>query len=437
MLNRLRNLTPQQRQLGLSVAMGLFTRVPGLAGVLFFLPRLKAAIGLEDFATMMAAIALGGSATFVMAGFSYVSRRRVGEAYSRGDKSAEADVLRSLFEIVIIAMILSSIAITIYGFVRGSTGVFYAGGLLTAISILFQQQDGIRAAYNEHYITATIQVVVQSTVYALVLLVFPTSLYSAMLGIVVIAGSPLLTSIIALTDLLRRRPYVLSGKSTLKKIMAKESIILGLGDGFLMVTLSFTVLYLDSVGAVAASAWFATTHRLFAMLIIPAILILLPVSSYVRLIWNDSSTARKRLIITTTLVVSLVYGPGVGIALMILSQLYVEDVMNIPRPGNFAQAVAIFTLFATIVVYKSYISISFVLLDSRRMSLRLMLATLIALASAVVAMAWLSPIGVVTTFAIALTICVMVVTITDAVGFHRSAALPQAPETVPISHGIR
>ena len=428
MIARLRTLNRQQRQLILSLFANFATRVPGLAGVLFFLPRLKAQIGLESFATVMAAVALGGIATFVMGGIGYVARRLVGDAFSRGDMAAEADAVRGILDVSVLAALLCSLGIVGYGLLRGSPAVFYAGALASALAVLVQQQDGVRAAYNEHYVTAIIQVVLQAVTYAVVLLVLPRSAYNPLLGVLVITGPMILTSLVSLADLLRRRPYLLGGRPHLRSGIAREGVMIGFGEGLLMASLGFVILFLDFVGAAAASAWYATTLRLFTVVLVPVVLILAPLSSYVRLIWNRCTTARQQTIIFATLLVSIVYSLFVGAAMIVLSRLYVGGTMHIAEPGSVAQTLAIFAMFTAVVVFKSYASIAFVVLDSRRVSLSAVIGTLAAMGVGVVAMAWLQPIGAVTAFAATLTVVIVAITVADAVRFRRNAVTVPSEE---------
>lgn len=423
LIAKLKRLNLQQRKLVLSLAANISTRVPGLVGVLFFLPRLKAAIGLEAFATLMASIALGGSVTFAMNGVAIVTRREVGESASRNDRVGEADAVRSVFDVALIGVLICSLVIIGYGWARGSTVQFYVGALITALTALTQQQDAVRVAYNEHYITATILVAVQSAAYILVLLILPVSTYSILLGIAVIIGPVIASSIISLMALLRRRPYLLHGRANLRRLVARQGLMFGLSEGLLMASLSFVVLYLDFVGAVADSAWFATTLRLFMVVLVPVVLILMPLSSYIRLIWNDCTPHRRQVIIFSTLFISLAYSFVVGAAMIMLSRLYVGGTMHIPEPGSTLQIAAIAGMFAAVVVFKSYTSVSFVVLDSRWLSLSLVVGTLGAIGVGLLASIVLTPIGAVAVFAAALTLGIVTSTTIDAIRFRRTATV--------------
>jgi hypothetical protein len=431
-ISRLRRLDSQQRQLALSLLANFSTRVPGLAGVLFFLPRLKAHIGLQPFATVMAAVALGGIATFVMGGIGYVSRRLVGDAFSRGDIQGEADAGRGIFDVAVTAALLCSIGIVGYGFLRGSSAVFYAGALASALAVLVQQQDAVRAAYNEHYVTAIIQVVLQAVTYVIVLLILPASAYSALLGVAVITGPMIVSSLLSLADLIRNRRYLLLGRPHLRAGIAREGVLIGFGEGLLMASLGFVILYLDFVGAAAASAWYATTLRLFTVVLVPVVLILTPLSSYIRLIWNSCTPGRQQSIIFATLFISMVYSIFVGAAMVVLSRLYVGGAMHMAEPGSQTQTLTIFAMFTAVVVFKSYASVAFVVLDSRKVSLSAVVGTLIAVAAGAAAMPWLSPIGAVSVFSAMLTLVIVVITVADALRFRRATIIAQA-QTVSLS----
>lgn len=423
MIARFKALNPEQRKLALSLIANFATRVPGLIGVLLFLPRLKREIGLESFATLMASIALGGSATFAMNGLANVARRLFGDAFSREDRVGEADAARAVRDVATVGTVLSALVIVAYAAVRGSTPGFYIGALVTALAVLLQQQDAVRAAYNEHYVTATVLVIVQSIAYAVALLLLPSSAYGMLLGIAVIVGPIIAASLVSLIDLLHRRPYLRDGRPYMRGSVLRQSVLLGVGEGLLMASLGFVTLYLDFMGAIADSAWYATTLRLFMVVLVPVVLILLPLSSYIRLVWNRCTPARQRGIVSGTLAISLAYSLVVGAELLVLSRLYVGGVMNIPEPGSHLETGAVFAMFAAVVVFKSYTSVSFVVLDSRWLSWAAAAGTIAAITAGALAATWLPPIGAVAVFAAALTLAIVMVTTADALRFRRTLGL--------------
>ncbi|RDS76747.1 hypothetical protein DL238_03405 [Alteriqipengyuania lutimaris] len=396
------------------------TKIPGLFGILFFLPKLKAEIGLTDFATMMAALSLGAGVTFVMSGFGYLGRRLVGEAFSRDDREAEANSLRAIFDCVFIVTIVSALCIVAYGVVSDSPPILYGGALFTAFAILVQQQDGIRAAYNEHYVTASILFVLQSVAYGVALLILPSSAYGILLGLLVIIGPALGTSILSLVDLLYKRPYLLTGASLNVKSIAREGLVLGLGEGLLMASLNFVVLGLDFVGATNASAWFATTLRIFMVVLVPVILILVPVSSYIRLIWGGSTSKRKRLIINGVFGISMLYSLVVGAGLLILIKVYVGQIMGIAFEGSVFELALILTMFGGVIVFKSYTAVTFVIMDSQRLSLILTGATLAALSVGTLLIPFFTPHEVMATFSGVLGLSILLVIVLDVLRFNRS-----------------
>lgn len=422
MATRLKNLNADQRKLILSLAANFATRIPGLAGVLFFMPRLKHEIGLQSFATLMAAIALGGNVPFVMSGVTFVARRLFGEAFSRGDREAEADAARAVFDVSLIGTSVLCIVIVAFAAARGSTGPFYVAALLTLVAVLFQQQDGVRAAYNEHYITAALLFLAQTLAYIIALLFIPRSAYGIVLGASVMVGPLILSSFISLIMLVYKRPYLCFGHPRLRAKITKEALLLGFGEGLLMASLGFVTLYLDFIGKNSDSAWYATTLRLFMIILVPVVLILLPLSSYIRLIWGRCSILKQRNILVGTLVVSMVYSLAVGVLMVILSRMYVGKIMKISEPGTLTETISIFCMFSSVVVFKSYTSVSFVVIDNRWLPWATTLATLSAICLAAVSTLWLSPIGAVSIFAAGLTSAIFGVTTLDAWRFYKKAS---------------
>jgi hypothetical protein len=92
---RLRRANREQRKLLFSVGTNFLTRIPGAVGLLWLLPLLRFGLGTDDYANLLASMALASAAAFQPGGFNLIGRRLIGEAYSNSDRAGEADAFPS------------------------------------------------------------------------------------------------------------------------------------------------------------------------------------------------------------------------------------------------------------------------------------------------------------------------------------------------------
>jgi hypothetical protein len=361
-ISRLRHTSTEQRKLLFSLGTNFATRIPGSIGVLFFLPLLRFGLGTDDYAGLLAASALGTGAAFLSGGFNVVGRRLVGEAYSRGNLGAEATAFASLSAANAVSMLFAFVIILIYcAAVRASTS-FMIAGALPVIAAFFNTFDNVRSAYNEHYVTATLLIVLQLIAYAVGFLV-PFTRQHMVVSAFVLTSPYLFASFFAVALLLRKRSYLIGGSREFTWRIIRDGTVYALADGLLTATLSLAVVWLDTAANSQTAAWFATLVRLFQIFLVPVLLLLLPLSSYIRVIWTASGPVRQRAFASLTLVMGLGYGALVGITLLLVSQIYVNGVLHLPAPESPLDVLPCFLLFAAIVAYRSYSSIAYLVFD--------------------------------------------------------------------------
>jgi hypothetical protein len=361
-INRLRRANTEQRKLLYSLGTNFATRIPGSIGVLFFLPLLRFGLGTDDYARLLAASALGIAATFLSGGFNVVGRRLVGEAYSTGNIRGEAAAFASLSVANAASMLFALVIIIIYCSTVGAGTPFLITAALPVIAAFFNTFDNVRSAYNEHYVTATLLIILQLIAYAFGFLV-PFTRQHFVVSAFVLTSPYLFASFFALVLLLRKRSYLIGGGWELTWHIIRDGTVYALADGLLTATLSLAVVWLETVASAETAAWFATLLRLFQVFLVPVILLLLPLSSYIRVIWNASGPVKQRAFATVTLVMGLGYGALVGIALLFVSQIYIGGVLHLPAPENLLYVLPCFLLFAAIVAYRSYSSIAYLVFD--------------------------------------------------------------------------
>jgi hypothetical protein len=361
-INRLRRANKEQRKLLYSLGTNFATRVPGSIGVLFFLPLLRFGLGTDDYARLMSASALGTAATFLSGGFNVVGRRLVGEAHSNGNHRDEAAAFTSFAVANGASCLVASIIVIIYCLAVAAGTPFLIAATLPVVTAFFNTFDNVRSAYNEHYVTATLLIILQLTAYSVGFLV-PFTRQHLVVSAFLLTSPYLFASVFALALLLRKRSYLIGGNWQLTWGIIRNGTVFALADGLLTATLSLGVVWLETAASAQTAAWFATLVRLFQIFLVPVMLLLLPLSSYIRFIWNVSGPVKQRAFASITLTMGLGYGGLVGIALLFVSQVYIGGVLHLPAPENLLHVLPCFLLFAAIIAYRSYSSIAYLVFE--------------------------------------------------------------------------
>lgn len=423
MIKWLRRTNREQRKLLLSVGTNFLTRVPGAVGLLWFLPLLFVGLGTDHYATLLSAMALGSAAAFQSGGFNLAGRRRIGEAYAAGDQAGEADALASSIVATAVGIALSLSIIFGFCWIRSESTEFLVVASLTSAGLFLMMLDSARSAYNEHYITAGLLIVLQSVAYAVGFFVEATRQHIIVASFI-LSGPYWLTSLTTLALLVRDRPYLLGGRPNIVWPLVYQGTMLAIADGFLMATLSLSVVWLQTTASSTTSAWYATNVRLFQTLLVPVALLLVPLSSYIRIRWNSKSTAQKRAYTKATLFIGLGYGAFVAVVLFAASQLYIGLLLHLPVIRDFA----IFVLFGAIVAFRSYSSIAYVVLDE---SAHLSFWTTTAVAAAVVlggaASIFIDPLHSVDVYALVGGLLIIGVLLWNAARFTRPSSTLNTP----------
>lgn len=361
-MTRHHNAYSEGRKLLFSVGTNFLTRVPSAICVLWYLPLLRFGLGTDGYASLLAAIALGNAAAFLFGGFGVVGRRVIGQAFSDSDPASEADGFISLVVANLVAFGLAVLLICAYCWAVGAGTGFLVVASFSAFGLFLNTFDNVRAAYNEHYITATLQVVFQTVFYAVGFAV-PATRQDLFLGSLVLQGHYMLASVVTCCLLLRTRPYLMKGRAVAAWQFARQGVMLAIADGFIIATLSFSVVWLQASASSATAAWFATMVRLFQTFLVPVILLLLPVSSYARILWSSKSVEEQQAFAKTTLLAGLGYGAVVAIGLVVASHFYVGTLLRLAAPSGLFQFLPSFLLFGAIVAYRTYSSVAFLVLD--------------------------------------------------------------------------
>ena len=362
MIGRLLRAKGEQRKLLFSLGTNFLTRVPGAVGVLWLLPLFRFGLGTEAYGTLLASGALATATTFLIGGFNVVGRRLIGEAYAENDRRGEANGFASMLVANTLCLLVGLVIILAYCGIRGVSSEIIIISILPAFGIFFTMFDNARSAYNEQYVTATLQFVLQTTIFTIAFLV-PATRQNLILAALVLQGHYILSSLITFGLLLRHRPYLFRGHAVTVWRVARDGTMFALADGLLMTSLSLSVVWLQATASATTSAWFATIVRLFQTFLVPVILLLMPLSSYIRLRWNGKTLAQRQFFTKATLWIGLAYGTFVAAALMLVSTLYVNELLHLPAPGRWYEMMPVFLLFGAIVAYRGYSSVAYVVLD--------------------------------------------------------------------------
>ena len=425
---RLRGANREQLKLLFSIGTNFLTRIPGAIGVLWFLPLLRFGLGTDDYTNLLAAMALGSAAGFLFGGFSVVGRRLIGEAFANSDRAGEANGFVSLLVANAMACCLALLIIAAYCWMRGNSTGFLVVSTLSTFGLFLTTFDNVRSAYNEHYVTATLQFILQVTCYTVGFLV-PATRQSLVHGALVLQSHYMLASLITLGLLLRDRPYLLSGRAIDIWPVARQGTMLAIADGFMMATLSLSVVWLQTSASSTTSAWFATMVRLFQTFLVPVMLLLTPLSSYIRILWNGKSVAQQQAFAKATLFIGLCYGAIVAVALLFVSRFYVGLVLHLPAPGDLFRVLPSFLLFGAIVAYKSYSSVAYLVLDEPvHLSLWTAAAVCAAVALGIAASFAVNPLSAINVYALAAGLSIIVVLFWNAARFIRLSSM-----NVPVS----
>jgi hypothetical protein len=395
---RFRHMDRARRQMIASVAMNMLTRLPSVALVLIFLPRMRTGLGIENFGLLFATLALGAAATFVIGGFATVGLRIIGEAHSRDNHADEADGFVSLTLLNLLAGLAMAAAVAAIIWYRDeSLSVLLVALLPIVASVLNASLDQTRLAYNEHYIVSGLGLTMQLCVYAAAFTI-PAFSHDLILAALVFHGPIILASLISGGLMLAKRPYLVLGLPVHAKAIMANGVVIGIADGALVASLSFVLIWLERVETAEIVAWFATQIRLFQMFLTPILMIVIPLASFVRSSWSGRSMKAQRRIAVASFVLGVASGLGLALALLAGGIFYARYTLGLNPPEPGIAILPLFAMFAVITVYKCYSSIIYLVLDGHALA-RGTIATLVgAVAVALLASRVASPLIIIDIF---------------------------------------
>ncbi len=390
MLSKLRRLTSGRRQLLASLFFNFVAKVPGLATVLLILPIISRELGPSLYGEMLAALALGSTFTVAFGGGNAVGRRLLADAFGRDDRERQANIFVTTTTLTAIVAIVLICGILLLGPGGWSSPALVAVSLLPVIAAFLNTFDNLRASFNEHYVTALLQFVLQAAIYALVLIVGIPHRNVLLSGLVL--QSPFaLASIGTLVLLLAQRPYLLAGKVAGMARMIAPAVGVVLADGVLSALLNFSVYWLGHSGATDYAAWVGTFMRLFTSFSSPVVLLLFPITSYVAIRWAKLTPEKRIGLLRLFVVGGLAYGAVIGVLVALLGPLYISHMFRLPETGDRLDIACIATFMGAIMAQKAVSLLLYSVSEARFLSYGTATVSLLALALAAAVVPWLPP----------------------------------------------
>ena len=425
MLRRL-SLNPARLQLAASLAFNVIAKAPGLVAAFVILPLVSRSLGTSAYGEMLSALALGAVFTLPYGGINAVGRRLLASAFGAGDKSRQANVFVTSTTLNALVMLLAALILSAGAAHSWSRPVFLVIALLPVIGGFLNVFDNTRASFNEHYVTAVLQLIVQILIYGGVYLIGLSP------GAIVAAGLTLqspyaLASILTMIALLLKRPYLLRGRIEGVSAMLLPAVGVMMADGSLGLLLNLSVYWLTLAGQSPMSAWLGTFTRLFSSFMSPVLLIFFPLTTYISMRWGTVSIQRRLLLHRLFILTGFGYGAIVGVAMAFLGPLYIERMFRLSLHGDRLDVLALSLFLGAIIAQKTYTMLLYAVAEARFVSYGTALAAATAIAAAAVSAVWLPPMRTIDVLFVTVGIAVPAILLIGDHRYRRALAESAAP----------
>lgn len=254
--------------------------------------------------------------------------------------------------------------------------------------------DNLRASFNEHYVTAILQLTFQVIIYSVVLKVGVPHDGIIAAGLV-LQGPFILASVATLILLVAQRPRVLGGGIRQLHKFGIPALGVIMADGCLGLAFNWTVYWLDKSGNVEMAGWIGTFIRLFQSFLSPLLLVLFPVTTYVATRWVHLGVERKIALHRLLTMSGIAYGIIVGATIATLGPIYINHFFSLRVHGDLIDTFAISLFFGAAIAQKSCSMFQYAVSEARFISFGTVIVSLISVAVAGVSSFWLSSVRVV------------------------------------------
>ena len=384
------DFSPDRIRLIASLAFNFVSKIPGIVAIFVILPLVSRGLGTSAYGELLSALALGSAFTLPFGGINAVGRRLLAGAVGAQDRTQQASVfVTTTFLMAAVAASAGVVMVSVTGH-SWSTPVFILISLLPILANLCNVFDNMRASFNEHYVTALLQLLFQSSIYA------AAYIMGLPKGNVVLAGltlqSPfILASLATAVILLFQRPFLIAGRVTGLRAMLLPAVGVMLADGALGFSLNLSVYWLKFSGNTEMAAWVGTFARLFQSFMSPVLLIMFPITSYISMRWGSMPSARQAGLHKLFILIGLGYGCIVGAAMGFGGPLYIDHMFKLSVRGDSTDVWALSLFMGAVIAQKAYTMLLYAVSEARFISYGTAIVSVLGVASAAFASRWLPP----------------------------------------------
>lgn len=350
-----RSFNSERKKLIASLSLNFLSRIPAIGVPLIALPLVSNGLGLADYALLLASLAAGTLPTILFSGTNTALRRRITKSVSQGDVTEQGYAVADGLAIGMIVFSISSVLVFAAFSIFYGINKYSIIALLPIFSSVLNVFDNIRASFNEHYVTAGIQLVFHLLILAIMIIVgIPDSspFWSALLLI----GPYPWASFVGALLLFRARPHLFRSLPSRLRIRFQVSDALGAvaTDGIVLLSASLIVFLLPRFASAEVAAWFGSVYRVFLILLSPVMLFALPLCTFLGGKWWILDRAQRVLINFYALLASIIYGAICTLAIGTLVQIYVRDYLKTSPPSSDTAIIIVSFGLASIAAHKLY-----------------------------------------------------------------------------------
>ncbi|MET4605078.1 O-antigen/teichoic acid export membrane protein [Bradyrhizobium sp. JR4.1] len=402
-----------------SLGFNLIAKLPSVLGLLVVLPLISRHLGAKNYGEFLAMLALGSTFTFFFGGINTVTRRRLSFAYSSGDIFEQSKAISAGVTAGIAVALAAGIATAFIANLTASSWSLIVVATIPVIGAFANILDNVRAAYNEHYITAILQTIAQCVIYGCAI-IFSSQLDSVIVCAMVLNLPLALASVLTFVLLCReRRGLKFAVPRDLGHTIKSASYVV-LADGAVSSALSGSLYGLGAVGATELAAWYGTLMRAFQALLAPILLIMLPLTSFVSLRWVKWNTLVRQRALRNVIAVAVIYGFSVGLTFALGGNHYLETFFpQIQHPSSITP-LCVAAFFGVIVAQKMYVQLIYSVSEARQLSIRIFSSISFGTCAGLASQFWLSSTQALNLFCVSTSVTLLFAILSDQ-AFRRKA----------------
>ena len=376
-----------RKELLKSLLFNFIAKLPGLLAVFIVLPIISKALGSENYGQLLAAIGLGTSLCLPLAGLKTVGRRQLAKAYGADNQKAQADIFITLTLTTLALTIIIMVVTGILTLNSWTTPLFLIITMMPLIAGFLDTFDSVRASFNQHYITAKLQLYSQLVIYGLVIFIGIPK------GAIILSGlimNPFaIASLGTIILLLLEKRYLLSGRVKDLLPLFRSSLAVTLSGGILSSLLGLVIFWYSQTISADFAAWVGTFARLFMTFIAPLMLVLFPLTSFISIHWERLSIKRKSQLHTGFTLFSLAFGIFIAVLIGFAAPIYIDYMFDLPVTGDKYDIISLSIFMGAIIAQKTYSMFIYSFCEGLFISYASIAVLLVGVAVAATASIWL------------------------------------------------